>query len=107
MRHDRSKTPVDISLAGLAFEERALKRAETRTLGGVKVRVAHPTDLIIYKMVAHRSRDLDDAEAMVRLHLPRINLAEIESAVGEFSSLLEDDAPLDAWWEVKRRTKLD
>ncbi len=73
----------------------------------MKVRVAHPTDLIIYKMVAHRSRDLDDAEAMVRLHLPRINVAEVTATVEEFSAVLEDSAPADAWRDVRRRTRLD
>lgn len=106
LRHDRSAISVDVSLASLPFEERALKRAEVRRLGGVALRVAHPCDLIIYKMVAHRPRDLDDAEAMVRLHLGRISLAEIEEAVGQFSAVLEDTAPVDAWREVKRRTKL-
>ncbi len=106
LRHDRSGTQVDISLAGLPFEERALDRAELRKLGGVTVRVAHPTDLIIYKMVAHRTRDLDDAEAMVRLHRPRINIEEVDAAVAEFAAVLEDNAPLDAWREVKRRTRI-
>ena len=40
--------------------------------------------MIIYKMVAHRTRDLDDAEAMIRLHLPRINLAEVEASIQEY-----------------------
>ena len=57
-------------------------------------------------MVAHRTRDLDDAETVIWLHLPRINLSEIETAVDEFSALLEDPAPRDAWREVKRRTQL-
>jgi predicted nucleotidyltransferase len=107
LRHDRSATSVDVSLADLPFEERALQRAEMVTLGGVEIRVAHPADLIIYKMVAHRTRDLDDAEAMLRLHLPRINLAEVEASIQEFSTLLEDAAPLDAWREVKRRARLE
>ena len=104
LRHDASGVELDLSIAALSFEERALDRAEMRQVGRIKVRVAHPTDLIIYKMVAHRTRDLDDAEAMVRLHRDRIDFAEIDSAVAEFAALLEDAAPHDAWAEVKRRT---
>ena len=84
LRHNLSGTSVDVSLAGLPFEERALQRAEMMKLGGIALRVAHPADLIIYKMVAHRTRDLDDAEAMIRLHLPRINLAEVEASIQEY-----------------------
>lgn len=104
LRHDTSGVEIDLSIAGLSFEERALGRAELRELGGIKVRVAHPTDLIIYKMVAHRTRDLDDAEAMVRLHRNRIDFAEVDASVREFARLLEDAAPEEAWAEVRRRS---
>ena len=48
-------------------------------------------DLVIYKLVASRPRDLDDAEALLALHGSAMNLSRVRKVVAEFSALLEDD----------------
>lgn len=87
--HRPSKTPLDLSFSWLPFEKRALERAETLVLEGVRVRVASPQDLIIYKAVAWRERDRTDIERLLLRHAKRIDLAEVRSAVAEFARALE------------------
>jgi hypothetical protein len=82
------------------MKKRAAKKPTPRARGGSRSNKNSPP------AAPDLRRDLGDAEAMIRLHLTRINLEEVEASIREFSTLLEDSAPLDAWREVKRRTRL-
>ncbi len=68
LRHEASGVDVDLSLAWLPFESAALDRADSLKLGRRYVRVAKPGDLIVYKAIAARERDLSDIERLLELH---------------------------------------
>jgi hypothetical protein len=57
LEHHPTKTPLEIALAWLPFEHEALARATEVEFGGVRIPVAQPEDLIVYKVVAWRDRD--------------------------------------------------
>jgi hypothetical protein len=46
--------------------------------------------LIIYKLIAARPRDIDDAEGLLVLYGPSIDVARVRKTVGEFARLLDD-----------------
>lgn len=56
--------PVDVFIAKLDFEREVVSRARTVDLGGAYGQVAAPDASVIYKLVAHRGKDVDDVEAM-------------------------------------------
>lgn len=89
--HDLSGTSIDLSLAWLPFEEAALRASQPCDYAGVRIRIPRPEDLVVYKLVACRPRDLDDAEGLMLLHGGAMNLVRIRALVGEFAALLEDD----------------
>jgi hypothetical protein len=89
--HRPSGVPVDISLAWLPFEEEAIAAAEVREFAGVRTRVARPEDLVIYKMVASRPRDLDDIENLLAVHGRAMNLRRVRAVVADFAAVLEDE----------------
>ena len=89
--HVASGTPVDLSFGWLPFEEEALRARTNVTFADVTIPVARPEDLVIYKLVASRPRDVDDAEALVRLHGRSMNVERIQRVVAEFAALLDDD----------------
>jgi hypothetical protein len=89
--HRPSGVPVDISLAWLPFEEEAIAAAEVREFAGVRTRVARPEDLVIYKMVAARPRDLDDIENLLAVHGRAMNLRRVRAVVSDFAAVLEDE----------------
>ncbi len=64
--HERSRLPVDIVLAGPGLEELFFSRVEPVTVGGVSIPVVSAEDLVAMKLLAARSKDLDDAAAVVR-----------------------------------------
>ena len=92
LRHAPTGIPVDVSLAWLPFERRALDRAEPIDFGGVTIRVATAEDLVIYKAVAWRDRDRTDIERLLTRHGDMINIERVREVVREFAIALDDPA---------------
>ena len=91
LAHRGSGTPLDLSLSWLPFEREALARAQRLVLEGVRIPVASPHDLIVYKAVAWRERDRTDIARLLARHRARIDLSEVRRRVREFAHAL--DAP--------------
>ena len=87
---ESSGTPIDVSLAWLPFEEEALGASLACDYAGVGIRVPRPEDLLIYKIVALRARDIDDAEGLLLLHGPSMNLGRVRGIVQQFAAALDD-----------------
>jgi hypothetical protein len=90
LRHEPSGIPLDISLAWLPFEEDAIRASRPSDYGGVAIHLPRPEDLIIYKLVASRPRDLDDVAKLLALYGRRLDLDRVRRVVGEFADALED-----------------
>jgi len=88
LRHTASGIDVDLSLAWLPFESAALDRANTIIMGKVRVRVARPDALIVYKAIAARERDRSDVERLLELHDASIDLAAVRKTVRQLATAL-------------------
>jgi hypothetical protein len=86
--------PVDVTLAWLPFEAEAIARSEIVGFGDLRVRVPRVDDLLVYKLVAGRPKDLDDAERLFLLHRDRVSAARLRGVVAEFAEAIEDERPL-------------
>ena len=82
---------ADIALGRTPFDESALTRRRRVTLFGTSIWVASAEDLILYKLVAHRYKDLGDAETVLVRSRGRLDLAylrrwadEIARGTGKF-----------------------
>lgn len=65
---------LDIALAGLPFEERAIKRASYfEFLPQVSLFTCSAEDLIVYKAFAGRGTDWDDCESIIAKHKKQLN----------------------------------
>jgi hypothetical protein len=104
VRHQASGVPIDISLAWLPFEDEALARAVRRDFAGAILPFVEPEDLVIYKLVAARPRDLEDAERLVVLHGERMDFARVADTIGVFCDILEDTSRLDLVAKLLERT---
>ena len=89
--HEKTRVTLEISFAFTSFEQEALAQAVEVSFGGVKISVASPEDLVIYKALAWRDRDRYDIEQLVTLHGNRIDLGRVRAFVHEFAQIL--DAP--------------
>ena len=106
LRHEPSEVDLDVSLAWLPFELDAIGRSEAIDYAGVPIRIPRPDDLVIYKLVAARPRDLDDVERLLLLHGPSLDLRRIVATVREFADALEDPERLDALDRLLKKTGL-
>lgn len=87
VRHRQSGIDIDIVFGSLLFEKEAVARVTWMELGGVRVPLPLPEDLIIMKAVAHRPQDLADIEAILAAH-PKLNLRRARRWVREFAVAL-------------------
>jgi hypothetical protein len=88
LRHEASGINVDISLGMLPLEVEAVERSQVRQIGALAIRLPTPEDLIIFKAVAHRPKDLLDIQALIETN-PGLDRERIERWVRDFAQLLE------------------
>jgi hypothetical protein len=94
LRHEKSAIDVDISCAGTAFELEALGRLTRIKLGRRQIPLPTAEDLIVFKAVAHRPRDLFDIEGIVQAH-PDLDLAQIQRYLDHFAAELDEPGIFD------------
>jgi|CXWL01.1.fsa_nt_gi hypothetical protein len=87
--HEPTGITLEISFAFTSFEREALARARMVDFGGVRIAVAEPEDLLIYKVLAWRDRDRYDIQELLNLHGEQIDLGRVRAFVREFASILE------------------
>jgi hypothetical protein len=93
LRHEPSDVDVDLSLAWLPFERAALERARLLRIGRRRVRVAMPEDLVVYKAIAARERDLSDVERLLELHASTMDLHRVRRTVKALGRPRQAGAP--------------
>jgi hypothetical protein len=61
---------------------------------------------VIYKLVAFRPRDIDDAERLLLLHGARLDTSRIITTVTEFATALDDSERVETLKLLLRRAGL-
>jgi hypothetical protein len=99
MRFRRGRFQLDVILASLPFENAALSRSSRKRLFGRLVRFPTPEDLILFKVLAGRDKDILDAVGVVRRHGPRLDLRYIRGTLRPICELAED---MSAWRRLEQ-----
>jgi hypothetical protein len=99
LRFRRGKFQIDLITASLPFEETAFRRASRHELFGVSLPFPSPEDLILFKVLAGRDKDMLDAIGVVRRHRDRLDIAYLETTLQPICELAEDQAP---WRRLQR-----
>ncbi|WP_437651447.1 nucleotidyltransferase [Sorangium sp. So ce362] len=87
--HRSTSMPIDVVIAASSLHIEFLARRRLIDLGGVRVPMISPEDLVVTKVLAGRPKDLEDVRGVLLeqhdLDLDRIRelLGEIEAALGE------------------------
>ena len=95
--------PLDVVLAGSGLEEEFLDRARAVDLGGTKVPLIDPEDLIIAKVLAGRPKDLEDALGLWRLRGRDLDPARIRRTLRLLEEALSQSDLLSAFELILRR----
>jgi hypothetical protein len=75
--------------------KQALAAATLTTFGRVRAPMCTPEDLVVFKAIAGRSKDVEDAEALLALY-PEIDRERVRARVAELSVLAEAPEMLEA-----------
>lgn len=84
---------LDIILASLPFEDAAHSRAVKQRLFGRLVPFPTPEDLIVFKVLAGRDKDLVDAVGVARRHLATLDRRYLAQTLQQVCDLAEDMEP--------------
>ncbi len=88
LRHQETGIDVNLSLGVLPFEVEAVERGVVYPLSEASLRLPTPEDLIIFKAVAHRPKDLLDIQAIIASH-PDLDRARVENWMRQFAQALD------------------
>lgn len=68
LRDEETDVPIDLSFGWSDFEHDALEHRTRERFGRALVPVAAVEDLVVYKAIAGRAKDLEDAETLLLTH---------------------------------------
>ena len=95
LRHQPSGVDLDVSLGWTEFEREAIEASSDAAFGTVRAPMAQPQDLVIFKVVAARPKDVEDATSLLVMHRS-IDLIEVRRRVAELAALAEDPSLVEA-----------
>lgn len=96
---------VDFLLALPGYEETIVERAVRGSLGEWSAWICSVEDLIIQKVVAGRSKDWPDVEALLATRRSDLDLHYIEDWLGQFAEALEKPELLSEYFSLLRQTR--
>jgi hypothetical protein len=79
-RHRPTEVDLDLSLGWTSFEHEALAARAATRYGKVSVPMARVDDLIVFKAIAGRPRDIDDAVTLLALY-PNVDMTRVRAHV--------------------------
>lgn len=97
-----SGIPVEFIFSPYGFEDEIIGRAQSQDIGGVPVRFISANDLVVYKILAGRPRDLEDVRGIIGRSLGRLDFAGIENSLREIESAMGCSDLLPLWQQAKK-----
>ncbi len=105
LRFSKAGFQLDVILASLPFEDAARARARPGRLFGRRVPLPTPEDLILFKVLAGRDKDLVDAVGIARRHYGALDRAYLTTTLDAICDLAEDVAPRQRLDAVLRKAR--
>jgi len=91
---------VDLSIGLTGFERQVIERAPFEVLAEkVKIKVATSEDLIIFKCLAARPKDIQDIDSILRKNLETLDYSYIIGILKDFESVLDTNELLNLFNE--------
>lgn len=103
LRHGPTGVDLDVSLAWSAFEHDAIAAGTLTQFGRVVAPMSTPEDLVVFKAIAARPKDVEDSEALLLLH-PEMDRGRIRRCVADLAAMVEAPELVDALDTLLART---
>lgn len=105
VRDNQNSVRIDLLFSFIDFEREAIKRAETVAIDDRSVQIVSAADLIIYKLIAGRARDIEDAKSVLERKAGTLDIKFIDKHLSEMSDLI-GHRDLYKTWEVLKNQVL-
>jgi len=96
---------ADLSLAILPYEQQALERAVMVDIGGVRVPMCRPEDLVIYKAISEREKDWFDIEGVLNRQGKALDQDYIIEWLNQFADALQRPELVQRYRALRRKIK--
>lgn len=103
LRHRETGVDLDLSLAWSTFEHDALATSTITSFGRVRAPMCTPESLVVFKAIAGRPKDVEDAEALLALY-PDIDRQRVRHACGRAFSTSRSARDPECFDETLKRT---
>jgi Nucleotidyltransferase of unknown function (DUF6036) len=105
LRFRHAPFQLDVITASMPFEEEAFRRATPQRMFGRALRFPSPEDLILFKVLAGRDKDLLDAVGVARRHAATLDRHYVDATLRPICDLAEDLGAWQRWQAVLRRAQ--
>ena len=103
--HAASGMALDAVLGGPGLEEEFLRTARQVDVGGLLVPVIGPEELVVVKILAGRSKDLDDVRGILAAQEDALDLARIRELIRALEAAIDRADLLSCFEEQVRVTR--
>lgn len=105
LEHMETKVRVDIVFSITPFERQAMARAREILIEDVPVKYISPEDLVVQKIIAGRTKDLEDAKGVIEVQGDKITIAKVENKIKALAREEEGRVWLGRWRKLKMEHK--
>jgi hypothetical protein len=91
LKHRATGVELDVSMAWTDFEHEAIAASSVAAFGAVKAPMAQAEDLVIFKVIAGRPKDIEDATTLLVLY-PEMDRARLRARVSQLAELADEPA---------------
>jgi hypothetical protein len=102
--HRATAMPADVMIACTRLHTEFLARRKMVDLGGLRVPMLSPEDLVVTKVLAGRRKDLEDVRGVLVAQLG-LDLGHVRELLGELEVALDEDGLLRRFERLANRTR--
>lgn len=104
LRHVPSGVDLDLSLGWTDFEREAVASSTQAAYGPASYPMARAEDLVVFKALAARPKDIEDATALMMMH-PTIDVGRVRRRLAELADLAQEPALIEGLEQVVRHAR--
>ncbi len=104
LRHLPSGVDLDLSLGWTDFERDAISSSTRVAYGRASYPMARAEDLVVFKALAARPKDIEDAAALLLMH-PAIDLGGVRRRLAELAELAQEPSLVEGLEQIIARTR--
>ena len=106
LRHEPTGVDLDLSFGWTRFEHEALEARSDATYGSVVAPMARAEDLVIFKAMAARPKDIEDATSLMLMY-KEIDVDRVRRHLAELAELADESSLMSGLEEVIRLAAAD